>query len=138
GLGVTRAEGRKLDGRLFWEDDQVCLLIRRALSSGASAPFAASRGGAHLGGRGDQVGWLICLHHLASCIARHRRSGVAGISMGRMPNSESASISALPPAGSAPTLPASPAPLIPSGLVSVGTGWLSQWIAENVSARGIA
>ena len=52
-----------------------------------------------------------------------------------MPSGESALISALPTAGSALTLPASPAPLTPSGLVSVGTGLLSQWIAEKLSAH---
>jgi hypothetical protein len=55
-----------------------------------------------------------------------------------MPSGESALISALTTAGSALTLPASPAPLTPSGLVSVGSGLLSQSIAEKLSARGIA
>ena len=54
-----------------------------------------------------------------------------------MPSGERASTRALATAGRAPTLPASPAPLTPSGLVSVGTGLLSQWIADSVSARGI-
>ena len=44
------------------------------------------------------------------CIARQTRSGVAGISMCFMPNSDNASISALVTAGSAPTQPASPRP----------------------------
>ena len=52
GLGVAGAESSKLDSRLLWEDDQVCLLIRRALSSRAAVPFAAAGGGAHRGGRG--------------------------------------------------------------------------------------
>src|SRR6202011_4325515 len=79
-----------------------------------------------------------CHRPRAAWIARQRRSGVAGISRWRMPSGERASISALPTAGSAPTLAASPAPLTPSGLVAVGTGLLSQSIAESVSARGIA
>src|SRR6266436_1248057 len=74
----------------------------------------------------------------ARWIARQIRSGVAGISMWLMPNGESASTSALATAGMAPTLPASPAPLTPSGLVWVGTGLLLQWIAERSPARGIA
>ena len=41
-------------------------------------------------------------------------------------------------AGSAPTVPASPAPLAPSGLSLVGTGWLSMTMSQKVSARGIA
>ena len=44
------------------------------------------------------------------CIARQTRSGVAGISMWRTPNSESASTTALTTAGRAPTQPASPQP----------------------------
>src|SRR5215813_6572151 len=59
-----------------------------------------------------------------SRIARQIRSGVAGISMWRTPRWERASTSALATAGMAPTQPASPAPLTPSGLVLVGTGLL--------------
>src|SRR5258708_4397031 len=54
-----------------------------------------------------------------------------------MPSGERASTRALPTAGSAPTLPASPAPLTPSGLVLVGTGLFSQWIAERSPAPGL-
>src|SRR5947207_6159197 len=50
GLGIAGAECGKLDSCLLWEDDQVCLLVRRALTSRAAAPFAATGGGAHLGG----------------------------------------------------------------------------------------
>src|SRR5262245_2482777 len=71
-------------------------------------------------------------------IARHSRSGVAGISMWRMPRCESASTSALATAGMAPTQPASPAPLTPSGLVRVGTGLLLTSTALMSVARGMA
>src|SRR5260221_10013576 len=75
---------------------------------------------------------------VASLIARQRRSGVAGIGTSRMPSGCNASTSALPTAGIAPTAPASPAPLTPSGLVLVGTGLLSQCIDGKSRARGIA
>src|SRR5712691_6307160 len=75
---------------------------------------------------------------LAPLIARHSRSGVAGISTWRMPRCESASTSALATAGMAPTHPASPAPFTPSGLVLVGTGLLLTSTALRSVARGIA
>src|SRR5262245_37124365 len=62
GPGVAGAEGRKLGGRLLWKDDQVGLLVRRALTSGAALPFAATGSGSHLGGRGDQSGCAIWPH----------------------------------------------------------------------------
>src|SRR5262252_6784346 len=71
-------------------------------------------------------------------IARQMTSAVAGISMWRTPNSDSASTSALATAGKAPTVPASPAPLTPSGLVLVGTELLLIAIAGRSLARGIA
>src|SRR5262245_21693057 len=74
----------------------------------------------------------------ASLIARHSRSGVAGISTWRMPRCARASTSALATAGMAPTQPASPAPLTPSGLVAVGTGLLFTSTALMSVARGIA
>src|SRR5262245_12833610 len=79
-------------------------------------------------------------HHFAwpSRMARQSRSGVAGISMWRMPRWESASTSALATAGMAPTQPASPAPLTPSGLVLVGTGLLLTSTALMSVARGMA
>ena len=52
----------KLDSYLLWEDDQVCLLIRRALSPCAAAPFAAAGGGAHLGRRGNDWGCSMSIH----------------------------------------------------------------------------
>src|SRR3977135_201477 len=61
---------------------------------------------------------------LAPWITRHNRSGVAGISTWRTLGWETASPSELATAGIAPTQPASPAPLTPSGLVLVGTGLL--------------
>src|SRR5262245_39346973 len=73
-----------------------------------------------------------------SRIARQIRSGVAGISMWRTPRWERASTSALATAGMAPTQPASPAPLTPSGLVLVGTGLLLTSTALMSVARGMA
>src|SRR5262249_3814320 len=75
---------------------------------------------------------------LPSLIARHSRSGVAGISTWRMPRCDSASTSALATAGMAPTQPAAAAPLTPSGLVAVGTGLLLTSTALMSVARGIA
>src|SRR5438132_1080320 len=72
----------------------------------------------------------------ASWIARQTRSGVAGMSMCRMPYSPSASTSAFITEGSAPAQPASPQPLAPSTLVFAGTGWKS-WVKNGASsARG--
>ena len=45
---------------------------------------------------------------------------------------------ALTPADSEPTVPASPAPLTPSGLVGVGTGLSSIVTVQKFSARGMA
>ena len=59
----------------------------------------------------------------ASRIARHTRSGVTGMSRWRTPSGASASLTAFSSAGSAPTVPASPTPLAPSGLTLVGTSW---------------
>src|SRR5262249_41648469 len=73
-----------------------------------------------------------------SRIARQMTSAVAGISICRTPNSDSASTSALATAGMAPTVPASPAPLTPRGLVFVGTGLLLIAIAHMSLARGMA
>ena len=71
-------------------------------------------------------------------MARQTRSLVAGMSRSRTPSGASASITAFMTAGSAPTVPASPAPLAPSGLSLVGTGLLSMCMSRNVSARGMA
>src|SRR5436190_293201 len=83
------------------------------------------------GARRSQRAW-------PSRIARQSRSGVAGISTWRTPRCASASTSALATAGMAPTQPASPAPLTPSGLVLVGTGLLLTSTALMSVARGMA
>ena len=53
-------------------------------------------------------------------------------------STDSASTMALTPADSEPTVPASPAPLTPSGLVGVGTGLSSIVTEQKFSARGMA
>jgi len=60
------------------------------------------------------------------------------MSMCLMPSTDSASTTALTPADSEPTVPASPAPFTPSGLVGVGTGLSSITTAQKLSARGMA
>ncbi len=74
----------------------------------------------------------------AARIALHTRGLVAGMSSSVTPSGASAFTIASITAGNAPTVPASPAPLAPSGLVFVGTGLLSIAMAHIVSARGIA
>src|SRR5436309_2059178 len=74
----------------------------------------------------------------ASWIARQTRSGVTGMSRWRTPSGASASLTALSSAGSAPTVPASPTPLAPSGFTFVGTSWASTSNVGMSSARGIA
>src|SRR5207245_11447546 len=74
----------------------------------------------------------------AAWIARHTRSGVAGMSSWVMPSGASASSTAFIAAGRAPTEPASPAPLTPSGLVLAGTSWLATANDGRSVARGIA
>ena len=73
----------------------------------------------------------------ASRIARQMRSLVAGMSSSRTPSGASACMIAIITAGSAPTQPASPAPLAPSGLPSVGTGLLTMRMLHMSSARGM-
>src|SRR6266404_6199399 len=58
----------------------------------------------------------------ASSMARQTRSGVSGISICAMPYSESASTTALTMVERLPAQPASPQPLVPSGLDLAGTG----------------
>src|SRR5260221_2023108 len=82
------------------------------------------------GGRGDDnergevssrdLRWIYLPCVFASRIARHRRSGVAGMSKMRVPQGASAALTALITPRSAPTVPASPAPLMPLGLGPVG------------------
>ena len=68
----------------------------------------------------------------------HTRAGVAGISMWRTPTRRaSASMIAFITAGGAPTAPASPAPLTPSGLALVGTLWVEKANYGTSPARGI-
>ena len=75
----------------------------------------------------------------AARIAAHTRSGVAGMSSCLTPSGASASSTALMTAGSAPTVPASPAPLAPKGLSWVGHGVaLDLQVSGMSSARGIA
>src|ERR1051326_992575 len=74
----------------------------------------------------------------AAWITRQTRSGVAGMSIWRMPNSESASTSAFMTDGRAPAQPASPQPFAPSGFVVAGTQWKSCMNSGASSARGIA
>src|ERR1700733_1713217 len=74
----------------------------------------------------------------ASAIACQILFGVAGISMWPMPSGRSASSIALITAGGAPVAPASPAPLIPSGLVVDGTSAISESRSGKSEARGIA
>src|SRR5207249_609469 len=74
----------------------------------------------------------------ASRMAFQTRSAEAGMSRWRTPRGARASSTAFITTGSAPTVPASPAPLAPSGLSFVGTGWLSTTTSGSVSARGSA
>ncbi len=76
--------------------------------------------------------------YLADCIARHTRSLDAGMSKCFTPTSASALAIAFITAGIAPTTPASPAPLAPSGLRLVGTGLLWMMMSHMSSARGMA
>src|SRR5712671_2973588 len=73
----------------------------------------------------------------ASRIACQMRSLVAGMSRLLTPSGASAPTTALTIAGSAPTVPASPAPLAPSGLRLVGTGLEVISMYGIVSARGM-
>src|SRR5262249_51449774 len=69
----------------------------------------------------------------------HTRRGVAGMSMWRNPTRRwRASTIALMTAGGAPTAPASPAPLTPSGLAVEGTLWVEKAKNGTSSARGMA
>ncbi len=78
------------------------------------------------------------LRSFAAWMARQTFSAVAGITMSRTPSGASASITAFITTGMAPTVPASPAPLAPSGLYLVGTGLDFTSTLHIVSARGIA
>ena len=67
-----------------------------------------------------------------SRMAVHTRAGEYGKSRWWMPSGRSASSTAFATAGTAPMVPASPAPLTPSGLVGEGTGWSYSSIARLV------
>src|SRR5205085_4081757 len=92
--------------------------------------------------RGDDTQHLLDTY-LAFCrrpssIARHTRSGVAGISICVTPNSRSASTTALMTAASAGVVPPSPPARTPSGLVGDGISINSVANEGKTSARGIA
>src|SRR5262249_36882428 len=74
----------------------------------------------------------------AARIARQIRYGVAGPSRSVTPNGASASRIALVIAGNAPTMPASPQPLTPSGLVAQRVGLKPRSKGTRSSARGSA
>lgn len=78
-------------------------------------------------------------YFLVSWIACHTRCGVAGIWMLRTPSGHSASMIAFMTVGVDPTVPDSPTPLAPIGLLLAGTV-SSSWLLKvgKVSARGIA
>ena len=59
---------------------------------------------------------------MAPCIACHTRSGVAGIGTSLTPRARSASTMALITVGVAPTVPDSPAPFTPIGLLRQRSG----------------
>ena len=71
-------------------------------------------------------------------IAAQTRSGRSGIARSRMPSGASASTTALTIAAGAPTEPASPAPLAPSGLTGVGVTVRSSSKDGRSSAFGAA
>src|SRR5258708_7134270 len=136
GLGSTnpgdflrvRAKFRQAGLREAGALTRFCAGRARWIGSRAICPFRD--GDAYACGRSVPLRELL--------IARQIRSDVAGISMWRMPSPESASTIALATAGMAPTQPASPQPLTPSGLVGVGTGLLLTWTLLKSPARGMA
>src|SRR6185295_16161551 len=110
-----------------------------ALAAIGPSPFEALASLGHLRVTGQQQAQPANAYPPFAClIVRHTTSGVAGISMCLTPRCESASTIAFATAGMAPTQPASPAPLTPSGLVAVGTGLLLTSNALKLSARGMA
>ena len=68
-------------------------------------------------------------------MAFQTRSGVAGMSMWRTPRWDEASTTAFCTAGVAPIVPASPMPLTPSGLTSVGVSMVTQLEARQLGSR---
>ena len=74
---------------------------------------------------------------LASSIARHRLWGVNGVGTSLTPSGARASRTALVRQATAPTVPASPAPLTPKGLRPVGTPLVSISKRGRSSALGM-
>src|ERR1700751_6087366 len=74
---------------------------------------------------------------VCACIARQMRSGVAGIGMSVTPSGARASRIAFMTVGVLATVPPSPTPLAPNGLVGLGTGLKSTATRGTVSARGM-
>ena len=74
----------------------------------------------------------VTMGYRASCSARQTFSAVAGISIGGAPAAASASLIAFITAGIAPIVPASPTPLTPSGLRSVGVAFSLQFEAAEI------
>src|SRR5713226_4533929 len=74
----------------------------------------------------------------AASIACHTRFDVSGMSTCFIPYSASASATAFITEVSAPAQPASPQPLVPSGLDFAGTGWLPVVKNGTTDARGSA
>jgi hypothetical protein len=92
----------------------------------------------HLSGRVLKERQLASPISLRPPDACHTLNGVQGMSMCLMPSTESASTMALTPADNEPTVPASPAPLTPSGLVGVGTGLSSITTLQILSPPAFA
>src|SRR6201999_263348 len=78
------------------------------------------------------------LFALASWIARQMRSDVMGMSISVTPHSASASSTALIRQARLPAQPASPQPLVPSGLDFAGEGGSPTAMFGTSPARGIA
>ena len=70
-------------------------------------------------------------------MARHTRSGVAGMSISMIPSGANASTTAFMIAGGAPMVPASPQPLAPSGLCAQSVVLVSSLNGRKLSARGM-
>src|SRR6516162_4334963 len=80
-------------------------------------------------------------HYLRCCAWRHARqifSAVAGMSRCAPAPPGMASATAFMSAEIAAVVPASPAPLTPSGLVFAGTAWVASLNTGRSSARGMA
>src|SRR5215471_1253717 len=87
--------------------------------------------------RGPSSTLISLPYFFASSIARQTLSDVAGMATSLTPSGASASMMAFITTGMAPTVPASPAPLAPSGLYLVGTGFDLISMLGTMSARGM-